>query len=214
MGERPGRDVEVVRHGNVHESARVPKGSRDVALAGGVLGEDQVAGPAHDARAFAGLDLEDTGGEEDELAPRRVVEILHVAFVGLAEEHRSAAEGLRHRPRAGHRHLAQLDRRFSRRLGVDPEDAHALRNRGLTPNYSALMPAALIIGHHFSISALWNAARPSGVCSSREAISSPRSARRARTAGSASAWTIASFSFEIGSFGVPLGANNPNQPAM
>ena len=31
--------------------------------------------------------------------------------------------------------------------------------------------------------------------------------------GSASAWTIAAFSFEI-SFGVPLGAKNPNQPAI
>jgi len=35
------------------------------------------------------------------------------------------------------------------------------------------MFAALMIGHHFSISALWNAASPSGVCCSRAATSSP-----------------------------------------
>ncbi len=37
--------------------------------------------------------------------------------------------------------------------------------------HCAVMPAALMIGHHFSISALWNARRNSGVCSSREPIS-------------------------------------------
>ena len=31
--------------------------------------------------------------------------------------------------------------------------------------------AALMMGHHFSISALWKASRPSGVCCSRDAIS-------------------------------------------
>ena len=43
------------------------------------------------------------------------------------------------------------------------------------------MFAALMIGHHFSISALWNAASPSGVCCWREATSSPSSAKRARS---------------------------------
>ena len=44
-----------------------------------------------------------------------------------------------------------------------------------------------MIGHHFSISAFWNAASPSGVCCSREATSRPSSVKRAFTAGSASA---------------------------
>ena len=43
----------------------------------------------------------------------------------------------------------------------------------MTSDYCNLMPAALMIGHHFSISALWKAASPSGVCSSRVAISWP-----------------------------------------
>ena len=38
------------------------------------------------------------------------------------------------------------------------------------PGYSALMLAALMIGHHFSISAFWNAASASGVCCSRGGI--------------------------------------------
>ena len=77
----------------------------------------------------------------------------------------------------------------------------------------APIPAALMIGHHFSISAFWNVASPSGVCSgSRGATSSPRSANRLRTAGSASASTIAPLSLAMMSFGVPLGAKNPNHP--
>jgi hypothetical protein len=36
--------------------------------------------------------------------------------------------------------------------------------------YSVLMPAALMIGPHLSISALWNAASPTGVCCSRAAM--------------------------------------------
>ena len=36
----------------------------------------------------------------------------------------------------------------------------------IDPVYSALMPAALMIGHHFSISAFWKACSASGVCCS------------------------------------------------
>src|SRR3954469_14029319 len=129
LDERPGRHVEIVGHGDVHEAAGVVQRARDVSLAGGVLGEDQVTRPADEARPFARLDLQDPGGEEDELAPRRVVKILHVAFRRLAEEQRTAGERLRHRPRAAHRHLAQLDPRFSGRLGVDPEDAHGMNDK-------------------------------------------------------------------------------------
>jgi hypothetical protein len=50
-----------------------------------------------------------------------------------------------------------------------------------------------------------------GVCRSREKISSPRSIKRDRTAGSTSASTAAAFSLLMISRGVPLGAKNPNQ---
>src|SRR3954471_9270308 len=40
LDERPGRHVEVLGHGDVHEAARVVQRARDVALAGRVLGED------------------------------------------------------------------------------------------------------------------------------------------------------------------------------
>jgi len=76
------------------------------------------------------------------------------------------------------------------------------------------MPAALMIGHHFAISALWNAARPSGVCCSGEATSRPNSANFFRKPGSAKAYTMAPLSFLITSGGVPLGAKKPNQPSM
>jgi hypothetical protein len=70
------------------------------------------------------------------------------------------------------------------------------------------MPAALMIGHHFSISALWNAASASGVCSSRGTICCPRLTSRSRTAGSASASTAAALSFAMISRGIPFGANS------
>src|SRR5262249_45590945 len=47
------------------------------------------------------------------------------------------------------------------------------------------MFAALMIGHHFSISALWNARRASGDPWPGGGMSWPRSANRLRTAGSA-----------------------------
>jgi hypothetical protein len=43
------------------------------------------------------------------------------------------------------------------------------------PAYFAPIPASLTIGHHFSMSALWQAASASGVCCSREKISNLRS---------------------------------------
>src|SRR5215467_2331349 len=79
------------------------------------------------------------------------------------------------------------------------------------PNYSALMPAALMIGHHFTISALWNAASACGVCSSRDTICWPRSASRWRTPGSVSASTAAALSLAMTSRGVPFGANRAFQ---
>src|SRR5215813_12015768 len=95
--------------------------------------------------------------------------------------------------------LAGLDQQP--RTPVDRRHHHAGN-----PNYSALMPAALMIGHHFSISALWNAASACGVCSSRDTICWPRSASRWRTPGSVSASTAAALSLATTSGGVPFGA--------
>src|SRR2546428_5725099 len=78
LHERPAADIEILGHGHVHETARVAQRARDVALAAHILGEDEVARPADEAAAVARFELEKTGGEEDELAPRRVVKILHV----------------------------------------------------------------------------------------------------------------------------------------
>src|SRR6266853_6185081 len=50
-------------------------------------------------------------------------------------------------------------------------------------NHSALILAALIIGHHFSISALCRLASACGVCWSRGGISEPRSRSRDQQAG-------------------------------
>ena len=74
------------------------------------------------------------------------------------------------------------------------------------------MPAALMIGHHFSISVFWNAASPSGVCCARGATSRPSSVNRFWIAGSDKAYTVAALSFAMISFGVPFGAQKPNQP--
>src|SRR5215467_3799372 len=96
--QRERRDVEILAHRDVDEAAYVAERSRDMALARRVLGEDQVAGTADEARAVARLELEDPRGEEDQLPPRRVVVILDVALRRLAEEHGSALEGLRRGP--------------------------------------------------------------------------------------------------------------------
>ena len=123
--ERPGRNVEILGHRDVHEAAHVAQRARDVAAAGDVLGENEVPGPADEALAVARLELENSGSEEDQLATRRVVVVLHVPLRRLAEEDRAASEGLRRGPRAvGHRNAADLDRRFSRCPGEDVDDAH------------------------------------------------------------------------------------------
>src|SRR5262245_10882563 len=80
--------------------------------------------------------------------------------------------------------------------------------------HSGLIFAALMIGHHFSTSDLWKAAKPSGVCCSRAAMSKPSSPKRVRTPGSASVCTIAPLSLMMMSRGVPLGATSPNHPGM
>ena len=73
------------------------------------------------------------------------------------------------------------------------------------------MPAALTTGHHFSISAFWNAASAAGVCCSRGGTSVPCSASRARMAGVASVSTNTPLTLAMMSFGVPFGAHRPYQ---
>src|SRR6266480_5205498 len=124
--EGPVADVKILAHRHVHEAAQVAQRARDVALAPHVLGEDEVPRQAQGAMAVARLELEDARGEENQLAPRSVVKILDVAFGGLAEENRVASEGFRRGPLGpGHRHLADLDRRFPRVPGEYPDEAHA-----------------------------------------------------------------------------------------
>src|SRR5712671_7898426 len=126
IDQRPAADVEIRGHAQVHEAARVAQRPGDVALALRVLGEDQVSRHAQGAMAVARFELEDPGGEENQLAPRSVVKILDVALGRLAKKHRVAPEGFRRGPaRPAHRHLADLDRRVPRVPGEYPDDAHA-----------------------------------------------------------------------------------------
>src|SRR6266704_2078241 len=96
LHERPAADVEILAHGHVHEPARAAQRPRDVALAPHVLGEDEVSRQAQGAMAVARLELEDSRGEENQLAPGGVVKILDVAFGCLAEKNGVAPEGFRH----------------------------------------------------------------------------------------------------------------------
>src|SRR6516165_7870801 len=75
--------------------------------------------------------------------------------------------------------------------------------------HSALIPAALMIGHHFSISAFWSARSASGVCWSRGKVSCARSANRARIIGSAKASVTAALSLAMIFLGVALGTQRP-----
>src|SRR5436309_15981945 len=81
----------------------------------------------------------------------------------------------------------------------------------LDSDQSGLTLAALMIGHHFSISALWKAPSASGVCCARDGMSMPRSAMRLRTPASAMAPTAAALSLPTISLGVALGVQKPCQ---
>src|SRR6516164_149429 len=107
-------------------------------------------------------------------------------------------------------HLVGAREQHRRHFERDLQDAHW----NVRFSHSGLIFAALMIGHHFSTSDLWKAAKPSGVCCSRAAMSKPSSPKRARTPGSASVCTIAPLSLMMMSRGVPLGANSPNHPGM
>src|SRR5262249_28042289 len=80
--------------------------------------------------------------------------------------------------------------------------------------HSGLIPAALMIGHHFSISDFWKVASACGVCRSGGKISPPRSASRDRTVGSAKAAMIDAFSFSRTAPGVCFGAHIARQASM
>src|SRR5882672_8311761 len=92
LHQRPAADVEILGHGHVNEAAHVTQRARDVAPAPHVLGEDEVARPENEAAAVARLELENARGEEDELPPRSVVQVLHVALGRLAEKNGVALE--------------------------------------------------------------------------------------------------------------------------
>src|SRR5262245_33332866 len=77
--------------------------------------------------------------------------------------------------------------------------------------YCGLMFAALMIGHHLSISLFWCIASDSGFSCSTGKTSSPRSERRARSAGSANVCTTVALSLSMIGLGVPLGAQRPCQ---
>src|SRR6266705_2950481 len=137
--EGPVADVEILAHGHVHEAAQVAQRPRDVALAPHVLGEDEVSRQAQGAMAVARFELEDARGEENQLTPRSIVKIPDMAFGGLAEKNRVAAEGFRRGPFAlGHRHLADFDRRVSRVLREYPDDAHSGGTIGLKDHAPSL----------------------------------------------------------------------------
>src|ERR1043166_8647033 len=76
------------------------------------------------------------------------------------------------------------------------------------------MPAALIIGHHFSISALWCAPSASGVSCSRVGMTWPSSVSHARPPGSATVSPPAALSGATTSRGFPAGAHKPYQNVM
>src|SRR5207253_3101059 len=79
---------------------------------------------------------------------------------------------------------------------------------------STLTLAALIIGHHFAISAFCQAPSACGVSLSFGGICSPRFSSCLRTAGSFRASTAAALSFATTSFGVSLGTQRPDHNVM
>ena len=91
---------------------------------------------------------------------------------------------------------------------------HLFRRRGPRRywwSHSPLILAAFMIGHHFSISVRCRAKRAPGVCVSGVGVSSPRSANRFCSRGSAKASATAALSLLMIDFGVPLGAQSPYQ---
>src|SRR5882757_811966 len=95
---------------------------------------------------------------------------------------------------------------FQRPVPAGPAEElqHAYLHR-----HSALMPASLTIGHHFSISAFWKAPSACGVSWSGGGMSWPRAASFSFVPGSPSDFTTAPFSLAMISAGVPLCAHRP-----
>src|SRR3974390_3793865 len=97
------------------------------------------------------------------------------------------------------------------RLSTNARITRRYRNRQRYVAQCAVMPAALMIGHPFSISSLWNLASASGLCSSEGNISCASAVSFFRISGSTSVARNAALSFAITSFGVPLGTQNACQ---
>src|SRR5262245_17045816 len=93
-------------------------------------------------------------------------------------------------------------------MSVTVEILDALVDCGGGPSHCALIPAALINGHHFSTSALWKAPNAAGVCNSRGGGSTPWSSRRWRVAASDWAASPAALSLATGS---PWGPTSPSR---
>src|SRR5262249_20792348 len=128
------------------------------------------------------------------------VEVLHRALRQILPLRNAMRRGAALDQRAGYPAQPEVDgERHADRPSAHDDDLVALA-------HSALIPAALMIGPHFSIPALSMAASVSGVCCSRGKISWPRSASRARTTGSAKVSTTAALSRATMGAGVPLGA--------
>jgi hypothetical protein len=103
--------------------------------------------------------------------------------------------------------------RFSLKVTRSRKSLHTITYVGGTGTAGALpeIPNSLMSGHHFSASAFCNAPNAAGFCRSGGKISCPISARRERTAGSASAAAVAARSSLTMAFGVPQGAKRPYQ---
>src|SRR5882757_1677351 len=92
-----------------------------------------------------------------------------------------------------------------------PEGPPLTRSGRTGGNQSALIFAALMIGHHLPISASCSTPSALGVCCAGGGISCPASVKRARTSPLLSAATTAPLSLSMISLGVPLGAHRPCQ---
>src|SRR6185503_4476533 len=142
------------------------------------------------------------------LGARRRQHAQHV-HRGADAEGREVMLGQPHRVEAGAVHdFDALERAgidvFQRAAAAGP--AEELQDSEL---HSPLIPAALTMGHHFSISAFCQAPSACGVSWSTGGMSCPSAASFSLVPGSASDFTTAAFNLAMMSGDVPLGAHSP-----
>src|SRR3984957_9104061 len=101
---------------------------------------------------------------------------------------------------------------FDERHGQAP--GSEVCEKTIARRYSAFRPAALMIGHHLSISAWRSVPSASGVCWSLSTLSRPISVIRFCNSGSAKPAVTAALSLAIASFGVPFGTHSAFQTAV